>query len=65
MDIHHKMQEEIAEDMVEMARSLKRNATVAKKIILDDNKVSAHGVKIVSLLPQPVCLWTSEGSISR
>ena len=36
---HQKMQEEVAEDMVKLARSLKQNAVVAKKIMQDDNKV--------------------------
>ena len=34
------MQEEVAEDMVKLARSLKRNATVAKEIIKKDTDVS-------------------------
>ena len=33
------MQEEVAEDMVKLARSLKNNAVVAKDIIKNDNKV--------------------------
>ena len=36
------MQEEVAEDMVKLARSLKQNAVVAKKIIQDDNKVGDY-----------------------
>ena len=39
LERHQKMQEEVAEDMVKLARSLKQNAVVAKKIIQDDNKV--------------------------
>ena len=34
------MQEEVAEDMVKLARSLKKNATVAKEIIKKDKDVS-------------------------
>ena len=33
------MQDEIAEDMIRMAQSLKNNSLVAKEIILSDNKV--------------------------
>ena len=33
------MQEEVAEDMVKLARSLKKNATIAKDIIKNDNQV--------------------------
>ena len=33
------MQEEVAEDMVKLARSLKKNATFAKEIIKNDNQV--------------------------
>ncbi len=36
---HQKMQDEIAEDMIKMARSLKNNSLAAKEVILSDNKV--------------------------
>lgn len=36
------MQEEVAEDMVKLARSLKKNATVAKEIIKNDNQVGVE-----------------------
>ncbi len=36
---HHQMQDEIAQDMVSMARSLRHNSLVAKDIIVRDNKV--------------------------
>ncbi len=37
---HQKMQDEIAEDMIRMAHSLKNNSLVAKEIMLSDNKVA-------------------------
>ncbi len=39
---HEQMQEEIAEDMVSMAKSMKNNSLVAKKIIQSDNEVSTQ-----------------------
>ena len=36
---HEEMQEEIAQDMIEMAKSLRNNSLVAKKVILSDNEV--------------------------
>ena len=42
LERHQKMQEEVAEDMVKLARSLKKNATVAKEIIKKDKDVSWH-----------------------
>ena len=36
------MQEEVAEDMVKLARSLRKNATVAKDIIKNDNQVGVE-----------------------
>jgi len=36
---HEQIQEEVAEDMIKMARSLKSNATIAKDIISKDNQV--------------------------
>jgi hypothetical protein len=44
LERHQKMQEEVAEDMVKLARSLKKNAIVAKEIIKNDNQV---GVVII------------------
>ena len=40
LERHQKMQEEVAEHMVKLARSLKENATVAKEIIQKDIDVS-------------------------
>lgn len=37
---HEELQEEVAKDMIDMARSLRDNSLVAKKIILSDNEVS-------------------------
>ena len=39
LERHQKMQDEIAEDMIRMARSLKDNSLIAKDIIIGDNKV--------------------------
>ncbi len=39
---HQKMQDEIAEDMIRMAHSLKNNSLVAKEIMLSDNKVQHY-----------------------
>ena len=39
LDRHQKMQDEIAEDMIRMARSLRDNSLIAKDIIIGDNKV--------------------------
>ena len=36
---HEKIQEGVAEDMMNIARSLKNNSLVAKRIILSDNRV--------------------------
>ena len=36
---HEQIQEEVAEDMIKMARSLKSNATIAKDIISQDSQV--------------------------
>ena len=49
---HQKMQDEIAEDMIRMAQSLKNNSLVAKEIILSDNKVRAiiHCVCVITEL---------------
>lgn len=43
---HQKMQDEIAEDMIRMARSLKNNSLVAKDIILSDNKALEKTLKV-------------------
>lgn len=40
LERHRKMQDEIAEDMVQLARSIRHNSTIARDIILEDNKVS-------------------------
>lgn len=48
------MQDEIAEDMIRMAQSLKNNSLVAKEIILSDNKVHniiIHTSNMVRLVP--------------
>ena len=47
MEVQQKKQEDIAEDMVNMARSLKQNAKLANKIIKDDNQV--HTVSVISV----------------
>ena len=39
LERHQKMQDEIAEDMIRMARSLRDNSLMAKDIIIGDNKV--------------------------
>ena len=39
---HQKMQDDIAEDMICMARSLRDNSLIAKDIIIGDNKVSGN-----------------------
>ena len=39
LERHQKMQDEIAEDMIRMARSLRDNSLMAKDIIVGDNKV--------------------------
>lgn len=38
-----KMQEEIAEDMISIARSLRHNSLAAKEIITGDNQVGMAG----------------------
>ena len=43
LERHQKMQEEVAEDMVKLARSLKNNATIAKEIIKKDKDVRKMG----------------------
>ncbi len=47
---HQKMQDEIAEDMIKMARSLKNNSLAAKEIILSDNKVNIIIMNPVGLI---------------
>ncbi|XP_064391034.1 vesicle transport protein USE1-like [Halichondria panicea] len=42
---HQKMQDEIAEDMIRMAHSLKNNSLVAKEIMLSDNKALEKTLK--------------------
>lgn len=39
LETHQQMQDKLAEDMIEMAKSLKSNALVAKDIIRGDTKV--------------------------
>lgn len=39
MERHRKMQEDIAEDMISIARSLRHNSLAAKEIIIGDNQV--------------------------
>ena len=39
LERHQKVQDEIAEDMIRMARSLRDNSLIAKDIIIGDNKV--------------------------
>ena len=36
---HNEIQEKLAEDMVQLARSMKENATVANKLVKEDTKV--------------------------
>ena len=43
------MQDEIAEDMIRMAQSLKNNSLVAKEIILSDNKVHDMPSNLIQL----------------
>ena len=46
MERHQKMQEDIAEDMISIARSLRHNSLAAKEIITGDNQVGTavlHG----------------------
>ena len=39
---HQKMQDDIAEDMIHMACSLRGNSLIAKDIIIGDNKVRGN-----------------------
>jgi len=48
MERHQKMQEDIAEDMISIARSLRHNSLAAKEIITGDNQVGTamlHGAR--------------------
>ena len=42
MERHRRMQEEVAEDMIHIARSLKQNSLAAKDIIIGDTQVVAR-----------------------
>ena len=42
LETHQKMQEEIAEDMIRMARSLRSNSLLVREIIQKDSKVIIH-----------------------
>ncbi len=42
---HEQLQEEVAEDMIKMARSLKSSATLAKTIITNDNEVKLYHIR--------------------
>lgn len=39
---HNEMQEQLAEDMIRIARNMKEHQLAAKKIITDDNEASKH-----------------------
>lgn len=39
---HQRMQDELADDMIKIAQSLKHNSLVAKDIITTDTKVHVH-----------------------
>ena len=56
LERHQKMQDEIAEDMIRMARSLKDNSLIAKDIIIGDNKVRGKNSHTRS---QPLTVFTT------